>query len=96
MRAGRIIRARAKQPFTGIEYGRSYEQSGSVLSDTNSPESHQATNQAANKGPMMTIATDEPAKLVTHRFELSDILKAYETFGNTAKEHAPKVVLVSR
>jgi len=32
-------------------------------------------------------------KLVSHRFELSEILKAYETFGNAAKEHALKVVL---
>jgi alcohol dehydrogenase len=28
----------------------------------------------------------EPAKLITHRFDLNDILKAYETFGNAAKE----------
>lgn len=35
----------------------------------------------------------EPAKLITHRFELKDILKAYQTFGNAAKERALKVVL---
>jgi alcohol dehydrogenase len=35
----------------------------------------------------------EPAKLITHRFALKDILKAYETFGNAAKEHALKVIL---
>jgi alcohol dehydrogenase len=34
-------------------------------------------------------------KLVSHRFELSDIMKAYDTFGNAAKEHALKVVLKS-
>lgn len=38
----------------------------------------------------------EPAKLITHRFELKDILKAYDTFGNAAKEHALKVVLTSK
>jgi len=38
----------------------------------------------------------EPAKLITHRFELKDILKAYETFGNAAKEHALKVVLTNK
>ncbi len=32
-------------------------------------------------------------KLVSHRFELSDIMKAYDTFGNAAKERALKVVL---
>jgi alcohol dehydrogenase len=37
----------------------------------------------------------EPAKLITHRFKLNDILKAYETFGNAAKEHALKVVLAN-
>ena len=38
----------------------------------------------------------EPAKLITHRFELKDILKAYETFGNAAKEHALKVILTNK
>ena len=38
----------------------------------------------------------EPAKLITHRFDLSDIIKAYETFGNAAKEHALKVILANR
>jgi alcohol dehydrogenase len=32
-------------------------------------------------------------KLISHRFELSDILKAYDTFGNAAKEHTLKVAI---
>jgi alcohol dehydrogenase len=32
-------------------------------------------------------------KLVSHRFKLSEILKAYETFVNAAKEHAIKVII---
>ena len=32
-------------------------------------------------------------KLVTHRFAMNDILKAYEVFGNASKEGALKVVL---
>ena len=32
-------------------------------------------------------------KLVSHRFALSEIMKAYDTFENAAKEHAIKVVL---
>ena len=32
-------------------------------------------------------------KLVSHRFRLSEILKAYDTFGNAARERALKVVL---
>lgn len=35
----------------------------------------------------------EPAKLVTHRFAMNDIMKAYDTFGNAATEGALKVVL---
>jgi alcohol dehydrogenase len=35
----------------------------------------------------------QPAKLVTHRFALSDILQAYDTFGNSAKYGALKVAL---
>lgn len=37
----------------------------------------------------------EPKKLVTHRFALADVMKAYDTFGNAAKERALKVVLNS-
>jgi alcohol dehydrogenase len=32
-------------------------------------------------------------KLVSHRFQLSEIMKAYDTFANAAKQHALKVVL---
>lgn len=38
----------------------------------------------------------KPAQLVTHRFPLSDVMKAYDTFGNAAKERALKVVLTNR
>jgi alcohol dehydrogenase len=34
-------------------------------------------------------------KLVSHRFELAEILKAYETFANASKEHALKVIITS-
>ena len=35
----------------------------------------------------------QPAKLVTHRFKLDEAMKAYDTFGNAAQEHALKVIL---
>ncbi|MEO8232515.1 MAG: zinc-dependent alcohol dehydrogenase family protein [Ignavibacteriota bacterium] len=35
----------------------------------------------------------QPAKLITHRFALSDIMNAYDTFGNAAKEKAIKIIL---
>lgn len=34
-------------------------------------------------------------KLVTHRFKLSDIIHAYETFGNAAAKKALKVILIN-
>lgn len=37
----------------------------------------------------------QPGRLVTHRFALHDIPKAYQTFGNAAKERALKVVLTN-
>ena len=37
----------------------------------------------------------EAGKLITHRFALNDILKAYETFGNAAEEKALKVILTN-
>lgn len=35
----------------------------------------------------------DPRQLITHRFALSDIMKAYETFANAATERALKVIL---
>lgn len=32
-------------------------------------------------------------KLITHRFKLDDMIAAYDTFGNAAKEKASKVIL---
>jgi alcohol dehydrogenase len=37
----------------------------------------------------------QPAKLVTHRFALGDIMNAYHTFENAAKERALKVILTN-
>jgi alcohol dehydrogenase len=37
----------------------------------------------------------QPNKLVTYRFAMNDILKAYDTFENAAKEGALKVILTS-
>ena len=37
----------------------------------------------------------QPGQLVTHRFAMSDIMKAYYKFANAAKEGALKVVLTS-
>ncbi|MGA9812397.1 MAG: zinc-dependent alcohol dehydrogenase family protein [Terriglobales bacterium] len=37
----------------------------------------------------------QPSRLVTHRFAMNDIMKAYDTFGHAAKEGALKVVLTN-
>ena len=37
----------------------------------------------------------QPNQLVTHRFEMKDIMKAYDTFGNAEKEGALKVILTN-
>jgi alcohol dehydrogenase len=37
----------------------------------------------------------QPKKLVTHRFAMTDIMNAYDTFANAAKEGALKVILTS-
>jgi alcohol dehydrogenase len=35
----------------------------------------------------------QPKKLITHHFKLDEIVKAYDTFGNAAREKALKVIL---
>ncbi len=37
----------------------------------------------------------DPNKLITHHFKLEEIVKAYETFGNAAKEKSLKVILTN-
>jgi alcohol dehydrogenase len=36
-----------------------------------------------------------PASLITHHFKLDQIIEAYDTFGNAAKEKALKVILTA-
>lgn len=37
----------------------------------------------------------KPKQLITHHFDLNDIMKAYDTFGNAVKENALKVILTN-
>ena len=37
----------------------------------------------------------QPRKLITHHFTFNDIMKAYDTFGNAAKEKALKIILTN-
>jgi alcohol dehydrogenase len=47
--------------------------------------------------PMLlkTVASGKvrPAELITHHFDLADVMKAYDTFGNAMKERALKVII---
>ncbi len=42
---------------------------------------------------MVMAKTLKPELLITHRFALDDMMKAYETFGNAAREHTLKVLI---
>lgn len=37
----------------------------------------------------------DPKKLITHRFKLEEVMTAYDTFANAAKEKALKVILIN-
>lgn len=37
----------------------------------------------------------KPGQLITHHFALNEIMKAYDTFGNAAREKALKVILTN-
>jgi alcohol dehydrogenase len=41
----------------------------------------------------VTAGRLQPRKLITHEFKLDDMMMAYDTFGNAAKERALKVIL---
>jgi len=51
----------------------------------------------ANTTPMLlknvVAGKLQPKKLITHEFRLDEVMKAYDTFGNAAKEKALKVLL---
>ena len=44
---------------------------------------------------MVAAGKLEPKKLITHHFRLDDVLTASETFGNTGRERALKVILTN-
>jgi alcohol dehydrogenase len=50
-----------------------------------------------NTTPMLLKTVEsgkiKPEELITHRFKLDEIIKAYEVFGNAAKEKALKIIL---
>jgi len=52
-----------------------------------------------NTTPMLLKTVEsgkiKPEELITHRFKLEEIIKAYEVFGNASKEKALKIILTN-
>ena len=46
---------------------------------------------------MKTVSSKkvDPTKLITHHFALKDVVKAYDTFKNAAREKTLKVILTN-
>ncbi len=44
---------------------------------------------------MVASGKIQPGRLITHRFFLSDVIQAYDTFGNAMKERALKVIIAN-
>jgi len=42
---------------------------------------------------MIQAGSLDPAQLISHRFKLTEILKAYDTFSNASKRQALKVLI---
>ena len=47
----------------------------------------------ANASENDSVTTPRPPQLISHRFELSEIVQAYHIFGNASKERAVKVAI---
>jgi threonine dehydrogenase-like Zn-dependent dehydrogenase len=56
-----------------------------------------AFNQASIKMSNIILEREslDPAKLITHRFKLKDVIKAYDTFENAARKKTLKVILTN-
>ena len=85
---------------TDRERGRPRQASGTAHGEALGPQ-HFAHHSAGGHGNNADAAEGRAirqaaaGKLVTHRFAMNDIMKAYDTFGNAAKEGALKVVLTN-
>jgi alcohol dehydrogenase len=53
---------------------------------------------AATTPMLLNVVTSgkvKPEKLITHHFDMNEMMKAYSTFGNAQKEHALKVIITN-
>lgn len=76
-------------------HGKSAELHLEKLWDRNISITTRLVDTAATSMLLKTVKSGKlkPEKLVTHHFRLSDVVKAYDTFGNAQKEKALKVII---
>ncbi len=76
-------------------HGKSVELHLEKLWDRNITITTRLVDTAATPMLLKTVSSGKlaPSKLVTHRFPLSDVMKAYDTFSNAQAEKALKVII---
>jgi alcohol dehydrogenase len=76
-------------------HGKSVELHLQKLWDRNITITTRLVDTAATSMLLKTVCSGKlkPEKLITHRFQLSDVMRAYDTFGNAQKEKALKVII---
>jgi alcohol dehydrogenase len=76
-------------------HGKSVELHLEKLWDRNITITTRLVDTAATSMLLKTVKSGKlkPEQLVTHHFQLADVVKAYETFGNAQKEKALKVII---
>lgn len=76
-------------------HGKSVELHLEKLWDRNITITTRLVDTAATSMLLKTVKSGKlkPEKLITHHFQLSDVMKAYDTFGNAQREKALKVII---
>jgi alcohol dehydrogenase len=76
-------------------HGKSAELHLEKLWDRNITITTRLVDTATTSMLMKTVKSGKlkPERLITHRFKLSDVMKAYETFGNAQKDKTLKVII---
>jgi len=76
-------------------HGKSAELHLEKLWDRNISITTRLVDTAATPMLLKTVKSGKlkPEKLVTHHFQLSDVMQAYDTFGNAQREKALKVII---
>jgi alcohol dehydrogenase len=78
-------------------HGKSVDLHLEKLWDRNITITTRLVDTAATSMLLKTVTSGKlkPEKLITHHFQLSEVMKAYEVFGNAQKEKTLKVIIAS-